>query len=326
MKFIFYWTFFYLVIGITSADPAKDQVLSQRVQQLIDWSSRKSVIRLNSDKFRQYVRGPPKNYSVIVMLTALSPSRGCQVCKYAHEEFTIVANSWRYAQSWTSSLFFAMVDFDEGSDVFSMLKQNSAPVFIHFPAKGQPKKGDVMDIHRIGFQAEVMARWITERTDIQIRVFRPPNYSWTLVLGILMSMAVGVLYLKRSSLDFIYNKKSWGICTTTIIFAMISGQMWNHIRGPPFLHKHPNSANFMYIYPGADFQFIAETFIIYIMYAAIVGSVVLLNEAHLSSKIDASKRKVIALSGIGIFAIFFSFLLSIFRSKYNGYPYSFMFR
>lgn len=27
----------------------------------------------------------------------------------------------------------------------------------------------------------------------------------------------------------------------SIIFAMISGQMWNHIRGPPFLHSNPQT-------------------------------------------------------------------------------------
>ena len=31
---------------------------------------------------------------------------------------------------------------------FFQLKLNSAPVFMHFPAKGKPKKADTMDIHR----------------------------------------------------------------------------------------------------------------------------------------------------------------------------------
>ena len=28
------------------------------------------------------------------------------------------------------------------------MKLNTAPVFMHFPAKGKPKKGDTLDIHR----------------------------------------------------------------------------------------------------------------------------------------------------------------------------------
>jgi hypothetical protein len=32
-------------------------------------------------------------------------------------------------------MFFAVVDFDEGSEVFQSLGLNSAPAFYHFPAK-----------------------------------------------------------------------------------------------------------------------------------------------------------------------------------------------
>jgi len=55
--------------------------LSERVQQMVEWNSKKSIIRLNGDKFKNYVRGVPRNYSVIVMLTALQPQRQCSVCK-----------------------------------------------------------------------------------------------------------------------------------------------------------------------------------------------------------------------------------------------------
>lgn len=41
-------------------------------------------------------------------------------------------------------------------------------MYIHFPAKGKPKPGDTMDIQRVGFAAEVIAKWISERTDIQV--------------------------------------------------------------------------------------------------------------------------------------------------------------
>ena len=88
-----------------------------------------------------------------------------------------MANSYRYSQLYSDQLFFAMVDFDEGPDVFQSLKLNTAPVFMHFPAKGKTKKADSMDIQRTGFGADAIAKWVAERTDITIRVFRPPNYT-----------------------------------------------------------------------------------------------------------------------------------------------------
>ena len=39
--------------------------------------------------------------------------------RQANEEFQIVANSWRYSQQYSNKMFFAMVDYDEGSDVFN---------------------------------------------------------------------------------------------------------------------------------------------------------------------------------------------------------------
>jgi hypothetical protein len=40
---------------------------------------------------------------------------------------------------------------------------------MHFPAKGKPKKTDTMDIQRVGFAAEAVARWVGEQTEIQVK-------------------------------------------------------------------------------------------------------------------------------------------------------------
>lgn len=40
----------------------------------------------------------------------------------AHDEFTILANSWRFSQDYSSKLFFVMVDIDEdGMDAFQQV-------------------------------------------------------------------------------------------------------------------------------------------------------------------------------------------------------------
>lgn len=197
----------------------------------MEMNTKKALLRFNGQKFREYVKNAPRNYSVIVMLTALAPSRQCQICRHAHDEFTIAANSYRFSPVYSNKLFFAMVDFDEGSDVFQMLRLNTAPVFMHFPAKGKPKAADTMDIHRVGFSADSIAKFVAERTDIQIRVFRPPNYSGTVAMITLAALVGGFLYIRRNNLEFLYNKQIWAALAVFFCFAMISGQMWNHIRG-----------------------------------------------------------------------------------------------
>ena len=48
-----------------------------------------------------------------------------KLIRQADEEFHILANSWRYSSAFTNKVFFASVDFDEGSDVFQMVSQYS---------------------------------------------------------------------------------------------------------------------------------------------------------------------------------------------------------
>lgn len=47
--------------------------------------------------------------------------------RQADEEFQVLANSWRYSSAFTNKVFFASVDFDEGSDVFQMVRQLFLP-------------------------------------------------------------------------------------------------------------------------------------------------------------------------------------------------------
>lgn len=120
---------------------------------------------------------------------------------------------------------------------------------------------DTMDIQRAGYMAESLAKWIQERTDVQIRVFRPPNYSGTIAILMLSSLVGGFLYMRRNNLEFLFNKRMWGVLALTFCFAMISGQMWNHIRGPPLMHRGANGG-IAYIHGSSQAQLVIETYIV----------------------------------------------------------------
>merc|ERR1712038_1760641 len=316
-----------LVLGaalVSSAKKESGDALADKVSQLMDLSAKQPVIKLNGNKFKDFVRSAPRNYSIVVMFTALSAQRQCAICKQAAAEYELVANSYRYSQFYSNKMFFAMVDFDEGPDVFQSMKLNSAPVFMHFPAKGKPKKMDTMDIQRVGFGADAIAKWINERTEINIRVFRPPNYTGTIAMFILFAVTAVLLYMRRNNLDFLYNKTAWGLIALCFVFAMISGQMWNHIRGPPLVHK-TQGGQVAYIHGSSQGQFVLETYFVMILYGLIVLGMVLLTDAA-EAKGDVGKRRLFAIVGLALFAFFFSLILSIFRSKAGGYPYSFLLR
>ncbi|XP_074604193.1 oligosaccharide transferase gamma subunit [Brevipalpus obovatus] len=298
--------------------------LAERIEKLTEMSMRKPVIRLNGDKFKQFigVKSFPRNYSFVIMMTALSPHRQCGVCRMAMDEYSIVANSFRYSP-YTNKLFFGMVDFDEGSDVFQMLGIGSAPVFLYFSEKGKPKSPEVLDIERKGYAAETIGKWVSDVSSIPIRVIRPPNYSTTLVILALMMATASLLYIKRNNLDFLYNRNSWAFISLSIVFAMTSGQMWNHIRGPPLMTRNRAGQGMTYIHNSSSAQFVLETYIVIALNAAIAVGVILMNHA-MKSKGDHRKRKIQAIFGFALMVLFFSLLLSIFRSKAHGYPYSFL--
>uniref|UniRef100_A0A3Q4GIZ2 Tumor suppressor candidate 3 n=1 Tax=Neolamprologus brichardi TaxID=32507 RepID=A0A3Q4GIZ2_NEOBR len=210
-----YYFHLFLFLGVQN-------LLSEKVDQMMEWSSRRSVIRMNGDKFRRFVKAPPRNYSVIVMFTALQPQRQCSVCRQANEEYQVLANSWRYSSAFSNKLFFTVVDYDEGADVFQQVTIFNSHI-------ATETCYHVIHFHLTFFLA------------FQIRVFRPPNYSGTIALALLVSLVGGLLYLRRNNLEFIYNKTGWAMAALCVVFAMTSGQMWNHIRGPPYAHKNPQN-------------------------------------------------------------------------------------
>lgn len=120
-----------------------------------------------------------------------------------------------------------MVDYDEGSDVFNSLSINSAPVFLFFSEKNtKTKNAEQLDIQRVGFNAEVIAKWVTEKTngEVNIRVIRPPNYATSIAILMLMVVCASILYLKRDNLEYLYNRTSWAIAAVTLVLVMTSGR------------------------------------------------------------------------------------------------------
>lgn len=84
-------------------------------------TAKKPIVSLNLNKFKDFVKSAPKDYSFVIMFTAMAPSRRCAICQAVYDEYLIVANSFRFSPMFTNKLFFGIVDFDEGSDIFQMV-------------------------------------------------------------------------------------------------------------------------------------------------------------------------------------------------------------
>uniref|UniRef100_A0A1X7VP25 Magnesium transporter protein 1 n=1 Tax=Amphimedon queenslandica TaxID=400682 RepID=A0A1X7VP25_AMPQE len=259
------------------------------------------------------------------MLTALKPQRQRTVCKQAYEEYEILANSWRYSQQYSSQLFFVMIDIDEdGMDVFQQLRLTTAPTYFHFPPSGKRKNEDKYDITRFGFTCEPLANWVADRTGVKISIVRPPNFTVMLIWIPLLVVAAVVGYLKRENLHYFYDSRLWATIAMAWIFIMLSGQMWNHIRGPPFSHRNHQTGQVGYFSGTSQYQFIAETYIIMLLYAVLSIGMVLMGDKFKVFE-EMGIQKYTPVIGLIIVVVVFGYLLSIFRAKYGGYPYSFLF-
>lgn len=311
----------FLVQNLSSFKSEKAPTLAEKVSHLKDMTAKKSVIKLNNFKFKEYVKWTGRNYSMVIMFTALEPHRQCSICGAVNDEFLITAKSFHMTYGLSDKLFFGMIDYDDGSEIFQALQINTAPMVTFIPPKKKIMR--IRDLHqldmqRVGFSAESIGRWISEETDMEFKIFRPPNYVSTFGLLTLVFVGSLVMYFKQENFEFLQNRSMWAVVTIFICLAMTSGQMWNHIRGPPFYRRSGNGIN--YIHGSSQGQFVSETYIILILNAIFAGCVILIIENGYHNDKSTSK-KIATFVAIIVAALLFSTVLSIFKAKAGGYPY-----
>lgn len=92
-------------------------------------------------------------------------------------------------------------------------------------------------------------------------MLRPPSYAAPAVVLLLAMLVLGLLYMRRNNLEFLYNRTSWALIALCIVFAFMSGQMWNHIRGPPLIITNPHTRETSFIHGSTQYQVIHRAFL-----------------------------------------------------------------
>ncbi|XKL67975.1 hypothetical protein PGB90_003466 [Kerria lacca] len=323
MKFVIFLLFL-SIFALKYADTFRKEKnvgsLHEKIASLKEISMKKGIVKLNNVKYKDYVDCSTRNYSFIIMFTALEPHRQCSICKAVYDEYIIAAKSFQITHGLSDKLFFGIIDFDEGSKIFQNLQINTAPLIVYFPSKRIVKKiNDVqtLDMQRVGFSAEAITRWTADKTGLEFKVFRPPNYISTLCLLLMFFVGSIVMYFKQENFEFLQNRTLWAVITISFCLMMISGQMWNHIRGPPFYHRSSNGIS--YIHGSSQGQFISETYLIFMLNGCFAACIITIIENGYSKDNTGSK---ITTTAATIFAVLlFSAILSVFKAKAGGYPY-----
>ncbi|KAK9708460.1 oligosaccharyl transferase subunit ost3/OST6, partial [Basidiobolus ranarum] len=153
---------------------------NDKIQQLDNLpADSNGVIKLNSASFELLTSGP-RNYSAIVVLTALNPAFGCAACGFFEPNYQLISKSWLSTKN-SQELYFGQLEVDDGREVFMKLGIQTAPYILFYPPTEGPKakKQDFIlyEISSKGLQAEPLAEFLSQQLGVEVPINRP--FDWT---------------------------------------------------------------------------------------------------------------------------------------------------
>ncbi|GAB1316277.1 oligosaccharyl transferase subunit ost3/OST6 [Madurella fahalii] len=285
-------------------------------------------VKLGEPSYRE-LTSAPRDYTVAVLLTAMDPRFGCQLCREFQPEWDLLARSWVNGdKAGESRLVFGTLDFTDGRDVFMSLGLQTAPVLFlfqptigpHAAASSEPVRYDFVN----GAQAaEGVHSWIARHLPDRPHppVKRPINWmKWVSTVVILSGGLTASYVAWPYVLPVIQNRTVWAAITLISILLFTSGHMYNQIRNVPYV-AGDGRGGITYFASGFQSQYGLETQIV----AALYG-VLALSGISLAIKVprmsDPKTQGVALLAWGGVLFVMYSVLLSIFRGKNPGYPFS----
>ncbi|KAI9167305.1 Magnesium transporter protein 1 [Paramyrothecium foliicola] len=301
---------------------------AERFDNFLTKSRSATPLKLNDASYKS-LTGAPRDYSAAVLLTALETRFGCQLCREFQPEWELLAKSWiRGDKSGASRLLFGTLDFTDGRETFMSLGLQTAPVLLIFPPTQGPHAAESAEPVRYDFtngpsSAEQVHAWLSrylpDRPHPPVR--RPINWmrwgiSITLVLGTGTLLATAWPYM----LPLIQNRNLWASVSLIAILLFTSGHMFNHIRKVPYV-AGDGRGGVSYFAGSFQSQYGLETQIIAAIYGVMSFCAISL-AVKVPRVADAKSQRVAVVAWSGVLFIMSSFLLSVFRIKNGGYPFS----
>ncbi|KAK4159313.1 magnesium transporter protein 1 [Cladorrhinum sp. PSN259] len=285
-------------------------------------------VKLGDSSYRE-LTSTPRDYTAAIVLTAMDPRFGCQLCREFQPEWELLSRSWTKGdKAGESRLIFGTLDFTDGRDIFMSLGLQTAPILLLFPPNAGPHAVASPEPIRYDFTngpqtAEYVHGWIsrhlTDRPNPPVK--RPINWirwisTFVISSGSLTALYVGWPYL----IPILQSRNVWSAVTLISILLFTSGHMYNHIRKVPYVASD-GKGGISYFANGFQSQYGLETQII----AAIYGFLSLAG-ISLAIKVprvtDANTQNVLVLVWGALLLVIYSFLLSVFRVKNAGYPFA----
>ncbi|KAK9467581.1 hypothetical protein V1512DRAFT_205796 [Lipomyces arxii] len=288
-------------------------------------SARPGLIRL-SDKNFDSVVSAPRDYGLVVLITAEAPQMGCQLCRQFAPDFNLVVHSWNVDHKNGDGLYFGILDFKDGQKTFQKLQLKTAPnLWVYAPTVGenagpaQPYNYDIVGVPDVPGSIIRFIQSHIKGTEIQIH--RPKDYSKIITNVLVVVGAIGgIRFVYRFVRPVWKSRAAWAGLSLVLILMFISGHMYNNIRHTPYVANN-RQGEVQYIAGGFTNQYGFETQAVAVLYAFLAFSAI-----SLASKVPRMTVRTRQTSATGTWCILmwclFSLLLFVFRMKNRGYPYS----
>ncbi|KAL9115539.1 MAG: hypothetical protein Q9187_007306, partial [Circinaria calcarea] len=242
----------YLLLAILPLTSfAAKKSAGDRFENYLSKSLSASPVKLDDTSYEDLTRAP-RDFTVVVLLTALEARFGCQMCRDFQPEWDVIAKSWvRGDRQGASRVVFGTLDFADGKGTFQK------PVRYDFTAGPQ--------------SAEQVYGWITRHLPNGPKpiIYRPLNYvrivaTTTIILGAVSFLSIASPYI----LPVLQNRNLWAAISLIIILLFTSGHMFNHIRKVPYV-SGDGKGGVSYFAGGFSSQFGLETQIIAAIYSVL---------------------------------------------------------
>ncbi|ORY64974.1 dolichyl-diphosphooligosaccharide-protein glycotransferase [Pseudomassariella vexata] len=282
-----------------------------------------------SDTSYKKLTSTPRNYTAAVLLTALDNRFGCQLCREFQPEWDILSKSWiKGDKKGESRTVFATLDFSDGRDTFMSLGLQTAPVLLLFQPTTGPHAVSSAEPIRYDFTngpqvAEQVHAWVARHLPDRPHpaVSRPVNYVLWVVTIVSMLGGAGVLFkLWPWILPVITNRNVWAGISLMAILLFTGGQMFNVIRKVPYVASD-GRGGISYFSGGFQNQLGMETQIVAGVYGILSFAVISLI-IKAPRIVDSKLQQVTVIIWSAVIFLVYGLLLSIFRVKNGGYPFS----
>ncbi|KAK3937923.1 oligosaccharyl transferase subunit [Diplogelasinospora grovesii] len=313
-----------LAVGSLAAKKSSEE----RFKDFHTKSLSSSPVKLVDSSYKE-LTSTPRDYTVAVLLTALEARFGCQLCREFQPEWDLLSRSWTKGdKAGESRMIFGTLDFADGRDTFMSLGLQTAPVLMFFPPTTGPHAASSPDPIRYDFTngpqiAEQVHSWLARHMPGRPHppVKRPINWMRWITSVVIVSGSLTAAYVAWPYvLPIIQNRNIWAAISLIAILLFTSGHMFNHIRKVPYV-AGDGHGGISYFAGGFQNQYGMETQIVAAMYGVLSFAVISL-AVKVPRIADPNAQRVAVLAWGGVMFVMYSFLLSVFRIKNGGYPFS----